>query len=301
MDVAVTGSSGLIGTALVGRLRSDGHRVRRVVRSGGGSADEVSWDPAAGTIDTAALAGVEAVVHLAGEGIADHRWTDDHKRRVLDSRVQGTGLIARTMAALDPKPGVLLSGSAIGFYGDRGDELLTEDSPAGVGFLPDVVRAWEAAANPAVEAGIRTAYLRSGVVLSKEGGALAKQLPLFKVGAGGKMGDGRQWLPWISIDDEVGAIVHLLTADVSGPVNLTAPEPVTNAEFTKALGAVLGRPTFLPVPKFGPQLVLGKELAENLLYSSARVVPRRLESSGYEFRSPTLEPALRILLGKEAA
>jgi uncharacterized protein (TIGR01777 family) len=296
VDVAVTGSTGLIGSALVERLRQDGHRVRRVVRSSSpAGADDVRWDPAAGTIDAAALAGVEAVVHLAGAGIAEHRWTDEHKRRILDSRVQGTGLIARTMAALDPRPSVLLSGSAIGIYGDRGDEVLTEESSPGEGFLVDVVQRWEGAAQPAADAGIRVAFLRSGVVLSRSGGALAKQLPLFRFGLGGRMGSGRQWIPWIAIDDEVGAIVHLLSpsATVSGPVNLTAPTPVTNAEFTAALGRELHRPAVLPVPKFGPSLVLGRELAENLLFSSARVVPRKLEASGYSFLFPTLEQALR--------
>lgn len=295
MDVAVTGSSGLIGTALVRRLTADGHTVRRVVRSGEGG---VRWDPAAGIIDADALAGVDAVVHLAGAGIGDHRWTEAYKRLVLESRVQGTGLIAATMAQLDPKPSVLLSGSAVGFYGDRGDEVLTEESPPGAGFLPEVVQAWEAAAGVAAEAGIRTAFLRSAVVLTPEGGALKKQLPLFRFGVGGRMGNGRQWLPWIAIDDEVGAIAHLLAADVAGPVNLTAPGPVTNAEFAETLGAVLGRPTFLPIPKFGPRLVLGKELADNLLFWSTRVVPRKLEASGYELRFPSLEPALRAMLAR---
>jgi uncharacterized protein (TIGR01777 family) len=300
MDVAVTGSTGLIGTALVERLRAGGHRVRPVVRAEPQGPDEVRWDPAAGTIDAGALAGVDAVVHLAGEGIGERRWSDEQKRRILDSRVQGTGLIARTVAALDPKPAVLLTASGISVYGDRGDDVLTEDEPPGEGFLPDVVRAWEGAAQPAVDAGIRTVHARSGVVLSAAGGALAKQLPLFRFGLGGRMG-GPQWLPWIAVDDEVGAMVHLLTADVAGPVNVTSPEPVTNAEFTKVLGRVLGRPTVLPVPKLGPQLLLGRELAETLLYWSVRAVPAKLLASGYEFRLPGLEQALRALLEKEAA
>lgn len=295
MDVAVTGSSGLIGTALVRRLTADGHTVRRVVRSGEGG---VRWDPAAGTIDAEALAGVDAVVHLAGEGIGNRRWSEAQKQRILDSRVEGTGLIAATMAQLDPKPAVLLSASGISVYGDRGDGVCTEATEPGEGFLPDVVRAWEAAAGLAAEAGIRTAFLRSGVVQSPDGGALKKQLPLFRFGLGGPMGGGRQWFPWISIDDEVGAIVHLLTADVTGPVNLVAPEAVTNATFTKVLGSVVGRPTLLPIPKFGPRLLLGRELADTLLFWSTRAAPAALEASGYEFRHPTLEPALRAMLGR---
>ena len=300
MDVAVTGASGLIGRALVQRLEDLGHGVRRVVRSGGGGPDEVRWDPMVGMIDSAALAGVDAVVNLAGEGIGDHRWTAAHKQRVRASRVTGTTVLAEAMARLDPRPSVLVNGSAVGFYGDRGDEELTEVSGPGTGFLPEVVQAWEAATRPAAQAGIRTACCRTGIVLSADGGALAKQLPLFKFGLGGRLGSGRQWLPWVGIDDEVGAIVHLLTADVEGPVNVTAPSPVTNAEFTKVLGRVLGRPTFFAVPAFGPRLLLGRELADELLFSSARVVPDCLRSSGYRFAHPELEGALRAVLGKPA-
>jgi uncharacterized protein len=295
MDVAITGSSGLIGTALRQRLTEAGHTVRRVVRSSPGPGD-VLWSPAEGTIDAEALAGVDAVVHLAGEGIAEHRWTDEQKARIHDSRSQGTALLARTLAALDPKPKVLLSGSAVGVYGCRGDEVLTEESEHGDGFLVGVVRDWEAAAAPAQEAGIRTAFLRAGLVLSPEGGALAKLLPLFKVGLGGRMGDGSQWWPWITIDDTTGAIEHLLTAEVAGPVNLAAPSPATNAEITQALGRVLGRPTLVPVPAFGPRLLLGRELADNLLFCSQKMLPTRLRASGYEFAHPELEGALRALL-----
>jgi uncharacterized protein len=296
VDVAITGSSGLIGSALVTALESAGHRVRRVVRSGQSGPGRVRWSPADGEIDTAALAGVDAVVHLAGEGIAEKRWSADQKRRIRESRTQGTRLLAEALAQLDPTPSVLLSGSAIGYYGCRGDEELGEGAGPGEGFLADVVVEWEGAAAPAAAAGIRTAFLRTGIVLATEGGALAKQLPLFKVGLGGRLGDGTQWWPWISLDDEVAAIVHLLTADVSGPVNLVAPGAVTNAEFTSTLGSVLGRPTLLPTPSFGPRLLLGRELADNLLYCSTRVVPEALAASGFTFAHPELEGALRHLL-----
>lgn len=299
MDVGITGSSGLIGTALQTALRASGHRavpiVRRVAAPG-----QISWDPAAGTIDTAALEGIDAVVHLAGAGIGDHRWTDDYKREVLDSRVKGTTTLATALASAATKPAVLVSGSAIGWYGDRGSEELTEASDPGTGFLADVCRRWEESTQAAEAAGIRTVHVRTGIVLSPAGGALRKQLPLFRFGLGGKFGKGDQWQSWISIDDEVGAILHLLGADVRGAVNLTAPNPVTNAEFTKVLGSVLKRPTLLPIPKLGPSLVLGGELAENLLYTGQRVLPARLLESGYRFVHPTLETALRQLLGRAA-
>jgi uncharacterized protein len=301
VDVAVTGASGLIGRALVRRLEDLGHSVRRVVRSGGGGADEVRWDPMVGMIDSAALAGVDAVVHLAGEGIGDHRWTEAQKRRIKGSRVTGTTVLAEALARLDPRPSVLLTASGISVYGDRGDEVLTETTPPGSGFLPEVVEAWEAATKAAADAGIRTACLRNGVVLAAHGGALKRQLPLFRLGLGGRMGPGTQWLPWISLDDEVSAIVHLLSAGVAGPVNLTSPQPVTNATFTQVLGRVLGRPTLLPVPKLGPRLLLGRQLADELLFWSVRAVPDRLESSGFRFAHPDLEGALRAVLGKPVA
>jgi uncharacterized protein (TIGR01777 family) len=301
VDVAVTGSGGLIGRALVRRLQEGGHRVRRVVRSGGEGPDAVRWDPMVGTIDASALAGVDAVVNLAGEGIGDHRWTEAQKRRIRDSRVTGTTVLAEAMAALEPRPSVLLNASAVGYYGDRGDEVLTEASGPGTGFLSEVVQAWEGATRPAAAAGIRTACFRTGIVLAADGGALAKQLPLFRFGLGGRLGSGTQWLPWIALEDEVGAIVHLLTADVEGPVNLAAPDPVTNATFTEVLGRVLGRPSFLAVPAFGPRLLLGRELADELLFSSARMVPEKLRASGYEFALPELEGALRSVLDRPAA
>lgn len=300
MDVAITGSSGLIGTALTKALRGAGHEVRRVVRSGADEPGVVRWDPAAGSIDAGGLAGVDAVVHLAGEGVAEKRWNDEQKARIKRSRVDGTTLLATAIAGLDPKPQAFLSGSAIGFYGDRGDEALTESSPAGHDFLTEVVEAWEAATTPAEDAGIRTVHLRTGIVLDPDGGALAKQLPLFKLGLGGKLASGKQWTSWISLADEVGAIVHLLTSAVEGAVNLTSPTPVTNADFTTTLAGVLGRPAFLPIPRFAPAVLLGKELVETVLYSSAKVVPQVLQDDGYRFRHATLEEALRDLLDRPA-
>ena len=296
MDVAVTGSSGLIGTALVDALGAAGHRALRVVR-GAATGDAIGWDPKAGTIDASGLDGVDAVVHLAGAGIGDRRWNDAYKRELVDSRVLGTGLIARTVAGLARPPGVLVSASAVGWYGDRGDEVLDETSAPGTGFLADLCQQWEAAAEPARTAGIRVAHTRSGVVLSPRGGALKKELPLFKLGLGGRFGTGRQWQSWITLDDEVSALVYLLTANVGGPVNLTAPTPVTNAEMTKTLGTVLHRPTVFPVPAFGPKLLLGPELAAVLLYEGQRVLPRALEASGFTFAHPTLEGALGSMLG----
>lgn len=298
MDVAITGSRGLIGTALVDALTAGGHRVLRVVRGRPSGGDAIAWDPKAGTIDAAGLEGVEAVVHLAGAGIGDKRWNDAYKRELLDSRVQGTGLLARTLAGLHRRPAVLVSASAVGWYGDRGEEVLDETSAPGTGFLARLCQQWEAAADPARAAGIRVAHTRSGVVLSPRGGALKKELPLFKFGLGGRFGTGKQWQSWIALDDEVRAIVHLLTTThVGGPVNLTAPNPVTNQEMTKTLGHVLHRPTVIPVPSFGPKLILGPELASVLLYEGQRVLPRVLQGNGFAFSHPTLEEALRSMLG----
>lgn len=301
MDVAVTGSSGLIGSALVRSLEQDGHTVVPVVRRPARPGERaVTWDVEAGTIDAAGLEGVDAVVHLAGEGIAEKRWSAEQKARILRSRTHGTVLLAGALAGLDDPPSVLLSGSAIGYYGDRGDEVLTEASDPGDIFLSEVCVAWEAAAEQAVDAGIRTAFLRTGIVLDRHGGALAKTLPLFKLGLGGRLGPGTQWWSWISLEDEVRAIRFLLEADVAGPVNLTGPAPVTNADFTKALGRVLGRPTALPVPRFGPKLLLGGELAEQLLFASQRVQPSVLEQAGFAFSHPDVESALRAVLERPA-
>lgn len=298
MDIAITGSTGLIGTALARSLASS-HRVLRLVRpdsSGTGTdSDTAAWDPAAGTIDRASLEGIDAVVHLAGVGIADSRWTDEQQRRILDSRTTGTSLLSETLAGLDRPPATLLSGSAIGYYGDHGDELIDESTAPGDDFPARVCVAWEAAATPAVDAGIRVAFLRTGIVQSTEGGALAKQLPFFRLGLGGRAGSGRQYLSWITIDDEVRALEHLLTHDVSGPVNLVAPEPVTNAAYTKALGSALHRPTTI-LPMFGPRLLYGRELADSLLLTSQRCVPAALVGSGFEFEHPEIDGALRAVL-----
>lgn len=296
MDVAVTGSSGFLGTALVGALRAGGNRVRRIVRHRPTGDDEVGWDPQAGTIDAAGLAGVDAVVHLAGESIGGRRWSDEQKRRIRQSRTLGTTLVAETVAGLDPRPRVLLSASGMNYYGDRGDEEVTETSPPGDDFLAEVCVAWEAAAQPAADAGVRTALLRTGLVLDPGAGALARMLPLFKFGLGGRFGSGRQWWSWIALEDHIGAMVHLLTADVSGPVNLTAPEPVTNAEFSRTLGRVLHRPAILPIPRLGPRLLVGTELADTLLFTSLRVRPEVLSTTGYAFRHSTLEPALQAAM-----
>jgi uncharacterized protein (TIGR01777 family) len=298
MDVAVTGSHGLIGEALVRSLEADGHRVRRLVRRDPSGPDEVRWDPAAGTIDAEALAGIDAAVNLAGPGIGDQRWTDERKRELRDARVDGTRLLAEAMAGLDPQPQVLVSGSAIGFYGDRGDEVLTEASAAGDDFLARLCVEWEAATVPAEVAGIRVAHLRTGIVLAPGGGALAKLLPLFKLGAGGRMGSGKQWWSWITIDDDVAAIRHLLDHEVAGPVNLVAPGTVTNQQLTDALGRVLHRPTLLPVPRFGPKLLIGGEAAETFLYASQRVQPEVLREDGFTFTHTDVESALRAVLGR---
>ena len=298
MRVAITGSTGLIGAVLQPHLESLGHEVIRVVR-GDPSGTDIVWSPAERRIDPHALDGIDAVVHLAGAGIGDHRWTDDYKRELLESRTKGTTLIAEAIASADNGPTVLLSASGIGIYGARGDEELTEESALGDDFLADLCVQWEQATGAAEAAGARVVHLRTGIVLSTKGGALKKQLPLFKFGLGGKMGSGDQWQSWISIDDEIAAIAHLLTADTSGPVNLTAPKPVTNAEFTDTLGDVLHRPTFMPIPKFGPKLLLGGELVDNLLFSGQRVLPAVLSNDeGFTFRHPDLATALRALLGK---
>lgn len=298
MRIAVTGSTGLIGSALVLRLKADGHSVVRLVRSAPHGPEEVQWDPAAGTIDAAGLAGIDGAVHLAGEGIGTKRWSTEQKAKILDSRVKGTTLLATTMAALSPRPSVLVSGSGIGFYGLRGDEILTEASSAGTGFLAEVCQQWEAATAPAEAAGIRVAHIRTGIVLSAKGGAFGKILPLFKLGLGGKLGKGDQWWSWISLEDEVRLISHLLTNEVSGAVNGTAPQPATNVELTKATGKALGRPTFLPVPKFALGIVMGGELTDEVIMAGQRALPAAAEKSGFTFSHPDLDSALRSIVGK---
>ena len=294
MKIAVTGASGLIGTPLVSVLRDGGYDVLRLVRRDPQTADEIQWDPAAGTIDTAGLVGTDIVFHLAGAGIGDRRWTESYKQEILDSRVLGTRLLAGALAELDPTPSVMVSASAIGWYGDRGDEVLDETSPLGTGFLADVVAAWEAAAQPAADAGIRVVHPRTGIVLSKEGGALQRLLLPFRLGAGGRTGPGSQWWSWITLDDGVRALNHLaFSSSLAGPVNLTAPNPVTNQEFVDALGRVLRRPTVLPTPSLALKAILGSELAEALLFQSQRVVPARLLEDGFTFDSPNLDEALQ--------
>lgn len=297
MKIVISGSSGLIGTQLVEQLQQHGHDVVRLVRRAANTG-EIMWDPKAGVLSASALEGADAVIHLSGAGIGDKRWTASYKREILESRTITTSLIANTIANMSRKPSVFLCGSAIGIYGPRGDEQLTEVSTNGTSFLADVCEQWEAAAKPASDAGVRTVLLRTGIVLTTKGGALKKQLPLFQLGLGGKFGNGKQWQSWISIDDEVGAIEHLLTANVSGAVNLTAPNPVTNAEFTSTLARVVKRPAFLPIPPFAPKAILGGELADALLFTGQRVIPAALNASGYQFVHPTLEVALRALLKK---
>ncbi|GAA4185702.1 TIGR01777 family oxidoreductase [Streptosporangium oxazolinicum] len=298
MTIIVTGSSGLLGSALVRALRDDGARVVRLVRRVPEGDDEAFWNPAKGVVEQAALEGAEAVVHLAGAGIGDRRWSDDYKREVVRSRVEGTRTLAGALADLESKPAVLLSGSAIGFYGDTGEVAVDETAPAGAGFLArEVVVPWEAETAPAEEAGIRVARLRTGLVLSGRGGMLSRILPIFKAGLGAPLGSGRQYWSWISIDDWVLAVRHILkNPEISGPVNLTAPEPVTNAEFTKALGAALHRPTMpLAVPGFVLRTALG-EFAEEGVLTGQRVIPRRLLDSGHAFRHTRLNEALTAVL-----
>ena len=295
MKIAITGASGLIGSALVPHLREQGHEVRRLVRRPATASDEISWDPQAGTVDLAALEGTEGVVHLAGAGVGDHRWTEAYKREILQSRVQGTSTIARALTALDLTPSVFVCGSAIGYYGDTGSEAVDESGAHGTGFLADVVQRWEESAAPAVDAGIRTVYARTGLVVARAGGAFARLVPIFRLGGGGKVGSGQQYWSFISLHDEIDALTYLLDGDLAGPVNLTAPQPVTNAEATAALGALLHRPTLLPVPAFALRAVLG-EFAEDVL-TSQRVVPAALESTDFTFSHPTIAEALRAELG----
>ena len=302
MKVLVTGATGLIGRTLTHALESRGDTVIPVTRSPSAPGPSVRWDPLRGRLDPADVAGSDAVVHLAGEGIGDKRWTETHKARVLDSRVRGTTLLAETIAGLDRPPSVMVSASAVGFYGDRGDEILTERSGSGDDFLSGVCRQWEESTLPASEAGIRVARIRTGLALSPEGGIFPRVLLPFRLGFGGRLGTGAQWWPWITLQDEVRAILYLLDDEGrSGPFNLSAPNPVTNAEFTRTLSDVLRRPGFLAVPSAALKLVLGREMADELILVSQRVVPRNLLDAGFTFEDPDLEPALRRMLGKEVA
>lgn len=297
MKILMTGSSGLMGSALVPLLTTGGHRVTRLVRSPPRSGEpSVLWDPTEGKLDPRGLEGFYAVIHLAGENIAS-RWTPEKKALIRDSRVRGTHLLCEALTRLAMPPKVLVCASAIGYYGDRGEEILTEESVPGSNFLAHVCQAWEAAAKPAAKHGIRVAHLRFGMVLSPAGGALANMLPPFRMGLGGTLGSGRQYMSWITLDDAIGVILHTLTTEtLSGPVNVVAPRAVTNQEFTKTLGQVLSRPTLLPMPAFAARLMFG-EMADELLLASARVEPGGLSASHYAFRFPELKEALRHLLG----
>ena len=297
MKILVTGGTGLVGSALCPMLTTGGHEVYRLTRSSPKEANDIQWNPAAGDLPRAQLEGLDAVVHLAGENIAGSRWNAKVKDRLSSSRVEGTKLLCETLAQLQRPPKALICASAIGYYGDRGSDLLNESSQPGEGFLADLCRDWETAADPARAKGIRVVNLRIGFVLSSKGGGLAAMLLPFKLGVGGVMGSGHQYWSWVALDDVVGAIHHcLMNERMSGPVNVTASSPVTNYEFTKTLGKVLGRPTIFPMPAFAARIALG-EMANELLLASARVMPNRLCESGYEFRYPTLEGALRHLLG----
>ena len=302
MNILVSGSSGLIGSELVLFLTTKGHKVTSLKRSKAGSRSkfregEVYWNPDSSKVDVNGLEGHDAVVHLAGENIAGV-WTKEKKDKIRKSRVDGTRLLSKSLSQVLKPPNVLVCASAIGIYGNRGDEILSEESGAGKGFLAEVCREWEAAAEPAVQKGIRVVHLRFGLVLSPKGGALKTMLVPFRMGVGGTIGSGKQYLSWVAIDDVAGIIVHAITNEnIKGPVNVVSPNPVTNNEFTKTLGRVLGRPTLLPVPAFALRLLAG-EMADEMLLASTRVHPGKLLSTGYEFRYPELEGALRHLLGK---
>lgn len=299
MKIAVTGSSGLIGSALVPELVGAGHEILRFVRHGSlRRTGTALWDPTLGMIDASALEGLDAVIHLAGENIGAGRWSAAKKARIYASRVDGTRLLATAIAGLQRPPRTLVAASAIGYYGHREDDIVDEDSAPGAGFLANVVREWEAATQSAAQRGVRVVNMRFGMVLSSEGGALASMIPAFRFMLGGPMGSGEQYISWVAIDDAVGSVLHVLQHnELSGPVNAVAPTPVTNAEFSATLGRVLSRPAALPLPAFAVKLLFG-EMGEELLLSSTRVEPHRLKESGYAFRFPALEAALRHLLGR---
>jgi uncharacterized protein len=295
--VLVSGASGPIGAALLPSLKSAGYRVARLVRGVAVNDEQISWDPVQ-PLDPAKVSGFDAVIHLAGESIVG-RWTDAKKRRILESRAQGTRNLSAALANAPQKPRVFICGSAIGYYGNRGDELLQEKSASGEGFLPEVCREWEGATKAAQDAGIRTAHIRTGLVLTKSGGALPKMLTPFRLGLGGRMGSGRQWWSWIDIHDHIGAIHHILKSDLlQGPVNLVAPKPVTNAEFTKILASVLSRPAIFPMPAFAARLAFG-QMGDELLLASQRVEPQKLVASGYPFQYSELRASLQDILASK--
>lgn len=297
MRIAITGASGLIGKRLVGLLSGQGHEVFKITRQKSSDSHEIFWDPYSATLDPAVLEGMDAVVHLAGESVGQV-WTPEVKKRIRESREQGTTLISKTLASLAKKPSVFVCASAIGYYGDRGAESLNEDSSVGKGFLAEVVKDWELATNPAAAAGIRTVNMRFGVVLSPNGGALKQMLPPFQMGAGGNLGNGQQYFSWVSLSDAVAAIYFAIeNASLHGPVNAVSPSPVTNAEFTKALGKVLGRPTLFPVPAMAARMIFG-EMADEMLLGGARIFPLKLQQAGFSFQYKTVEDALRHELGK---
>jgi uncharacterized protein (TIGR01777 family) len=296
MKLVVSGASGLLGSALVPALEQDGHEVVRLVRRPPTSANEVEWDPERGSLDAGALAGVSGAINLSGANL-DRWWTGGRKREILSSRVETTDLLARTLATLDPKPGVLLVAGGTGIYGDRGDEILTEESSTGTGFLAEVGQAWEAAADPAREAGIRTVNFRQGVVLARTGGALKRMLTPFRLGVGGRVGNGKQWWSWVSRDDVVAGYRFALESDLSGPVNLTSPNPATSKQFTKTLGRALGRPTLFPLPGLAVKTLFG-ERGEAVLLEGQRTLPARLLGAGFTFAYPTLDRALEHALAE---
>lgn len=291
MKVLISGAGGLVGKSLVRSLTEAGHEAVRLVRDAASLG--IQWDPRSGELDRWSIEGFDAVVHLAGESIAEGRWTKEKKKRIRDSRIEGTQLLARSLSALDRPPKVLVCASAVGFYGDREDESLDESASPGAGFLADVCREWETAADPAREKGIRVVHLRFGVILSGNGGALAKMLLPFRLGLGGILGDGSQYMSWVALDDAVGTVIHAIDDEgMEGPVNAVSPNPVTNREYTSTLGKVLRRPTIIPVPAFGARLAFG-EMADELLLASTRAHPKRLLESGYVFQFAELEDALR--------
>ena len=296
--ILVSGASGLIGSALVAYLRARGDRVVALVRGVARSEDEVRWDPAAGSLPEGLVDGCDVVVNLSGAGIGDKRWSEQRKKEILDSRLDSTGLLAGAIGSSSHPPSAFLSASAIGIYGrDRGDEPLDETARAGVDFLAQVSVQWEQTAQPAATAGTRVVLFRTGLVLAGAGGLLGPLVPLFKAGLGGKIGSGNQWMSWISLDDEVAAVAHLMDSAISGPVNLVAPNPVTNVDFTKVLAKVLGRPALLTIPRFALNVRFGREMAHGTALANQRVRPERLTSDGFVFAHEDLEPALRHVLG----